>query len=141
MSVSNTFFFFFFHRRRNLVLELRYCNRFLPFGYFIHSSLCLCFSLSIQTQSIIELPLPEPSLHWSENHSFVVSVLRFLTPNVRVFSVDIMGHLAIHSFSSHATYLDTQQLAALMWSCRNYKDITYHKNINERKHRPCFISD
>lgn len=27
-----------------------------------------------------------------------------------------MGHLAIHSFSSHATYLGTQQLAALMWS-------------------------
>lgn len=27
-----------------------------------------------------------------------------------------MGHLAIHSFSSHATYLGAQRLAALMWS-------------------------
>jgi len=60
------------------------------------------------------LPLPKPSLHWSENHSFVASISRFITPNTRVFSMDVMGHLAIHSFSSHATYFDTQQLAALM---------------------------
>lgn len=55
--------------------------------------------------------------------------------------MDVMGHLAIHSFSSHATYLDAQQLAALMWSGGNYEDIIYHKNKNEGKHRPYFISD
>lgn len=116
-ALSSTRFIFLSFSWSNChsVLELRYCNRFAWVWYFIHSSLCLCFSLSIQKQSIIELPLPKPSLHWSENHSFVVSILRFLTPNASVFSMDVMGHLAIHSFSSHATYLDTQQLAALMW--------------------------
>lgn len=90
------------------VLEFKDYNRLVPFEHFIHSALCFWFTLSIQTQSIKELPPTKPSLHWSENHSFAVSVLRFLTPNARVFSMDIMGHLAIHSFSTHATYLDTQ---------------------------------
>lgn len=30
--------------------------------------------------------------------------------------MDVMGHLAIHSFSSCATYLGSQRLVALMWN-------------------------
>jgi hypothetical protein len=30
--------------------------------------------------------------------------------------MDSVEHLAIHSLSSHATYLSTQRLVALMWS-------------------------
>lgn len=70
----------------------------------------------IPTQMPNTIKFPKLCLHWSEKPFICCLNLRFLNPNRGVFSVDAMGHLAIHSFSSHATYLDTQRLVALMWS-------------------------
>lgn len=100
-------------------LELRYQQHF----FFL-----VCFSL---------LSLYFPFIHLNAEHNKVAKALpplewkpficrlnlRFLTPTRRIFSVDVMGHLAVHSFSSHATYLGAQRLAALMWSSEIIKTL------------------
>lgn len=73
------------------------------------------FSL-IPTQTPNIIKLPKLWLHWSEKPFICRLNLRFPNPNRRVFSMDVMGHLAIHSFSSHATYWGSQRLVALMWN-------------------------
>ena len=107
------------HRDWHTAPELGYQQHFLFFFLNVVSpSVSLLFHLNAKCNKVAKTL---PPLEWKP---FICRLnLRFLTPNRRIFSVDVMGHLAIHSFPSHATYLGAQRLAALMWSSEIIKTL------------------
>lgn len=140
ISGSTFFFFFFFGSNCHSVLELRYCSSFLWVWFYSFLSLSLFFSFYSDTENNrIATAKTLTPLEWKP----FICRLNFKIPDSKC--KDIL-HGCNGTFSNSLIFFTCylfrhSAVGSFDVSGKNYKDITYHKNINERKHGPCFISD
>lgn len=143
LDISNSarfIFLSFFGCNCHSVPELRYCNRFLWVSFYSFLSLSLFFSFYSDTENNrIAAAKTLTPLEWKP----FICCLNFKIPDSKC--KDIL-HGRNGTFSNSLIFFTGylfrhSAVGSFDVSGKNYKDIMYHKNINERKHGPCFISD